>query len=270
MKDILLDAVIDLVKILPFLFGSFILMELVEHKLKNKNKLLGVKKYGPLIGALLGIVPQCGFSAVAANFYAARVISLGTLIAIFLSTSDEMVAIMIGNNVKLEVIIKILLIKLMIGLLFGFIIDLVYKRKERNVIEEMCNDAHCHCHDGVIKSSIIHTIKIGLFILLFNILLGFIIDKEVFVNFLSSSKFITPILASIIGLIPNCAASILVTEMYVSGVINIGSCISGLLAGSGVGILILFKQNKNISENIMITILLILIASMCGIIINII
>lgn len=270
MIDILLDSILDLIKILPFLFISFILMEILEHKLKNKNKLLTTKKHGPFIGAILGIVPQCGFSAVAANLYAARIISLGTLIAIFLSTSDEMIPIMLANNISFSTIAKILTIKFLIGLLFGIIIDLVYRHKSQNTISEICEHDHCKCHNSILKSSLIHTIKISIFILIVNIILGFLINEEILASSLTNHRFITPIVASIIGLIPNCASSIVITELYVSGLLDLGSCVSGLLSGSGIGILILFKQNQNLKENILITSILIIIASICGIIINII
>jgi len=270
MKEILIDAILDLLKIIPFLFVSFILMELIEHKLKNKNKLLSTKKYGPVIGATLGIIPQCGFSAIAANLYAARVITTGTLIAVFLSTSDEMLPILIANKIELNTILKILLIKFLIGILFGIIIDFIYRKKDKNIISTICEQESCHCNESVLKSSIIHTLKIAIFILITNIALGFIIDKEILINFLTNSKFLTPIIAALVGLIPNCASSIVITELYVSGLLNIGSTISGLLSSSGIGIILLFKQNKNIKENIIITILLIAIATTCGIIINII
>ena len=245
-------------------------MELLEHKLKNPRKLLTTKKQGPFIGAILGIIPQCGFSAVAANLYAAKIITLGTIISIFLSTSDEMIPIMMTSNIPISTIIKILTIKFLIGLLFGVIIDLLYRPKNTPNIPEICENDKCHCHDSILKSSLIHTIKIAIFILIVNIILGFLINKEILATTLVNNSFITPVIASIIGLIPNCASSIVITELYVSNLLDLGSCISGLLSSSGIGILILFKQNKNFLENILITIILITIASLCGIIINII
>lgn len=245
-------------------------MEVLEHKLKNPRKLLTAKKKGPFIGAILGIIPQCGFSAIAANLYATRIITLGTIIAIFLSTSDEMIPIMVTSNIPVSTIIKILTIKFLIGLLFGIIIDLVYRPKNKLNIPELCENEKCHCHDSILRSSLIHTIKISAFILIVNIVLGFIIDKEILANTLTEHHFITPVIASLIGLIPNCASSIVITELYVSNLLDLGSCISGLLSASGIGILILFKQNKNFLENILITGILITIASFCGIIINII
>ena len=268
MLDIILDALIDTLKLIPFLFISFLIMELIEHKLKNKQKLLHTKKYGPLIGSTLGIVPQCGFSALASNLYAAKVITLGTLIAIYLSTSDEMLPIMLSHKTDIGIIIKILLIKFLLGLLFGIIIDLIYRRKKDNDIKHICEEDHCHCEESIIKSSLIHTIKISLFIFIINALLNSIVDKEIITNFVNNNRILAPILTSIIGLIPNCGASVIITELYIEKIITLGSCLSGLLAGSGVGILVLFKQNKNLKENLLILLILILIASSTGIILN--
>lgn len=270
MLDIILDALLDTLKLMPFLFISFIIMELIEHKLNNKKKLIKANKFGPLIGSSLGVIPQCGFSALASNLYAARVITLGTLFAIYLSTSDEMLPIMLSNKTDINIIIKILLIKFVLGITFGIIIDLIYHTKKDNNIKHLCEEDHCHCEESILKSSIIHTLKISLFILIINLLLNTIIDKELITNFVNNNKILAPILTSIIGLIPNCASSVIITELYLDKVITLGTCMSGLLAGSGVGILVLFKQNKNLKENIIILLLLILIASSCGIIFNII
>lgn len=270
MIDILKDSLIDLLKLIPFLFISFLFMELIEHKINNKNKLIKSKKYGPLIGSLLGIFPQCGFSALATNLYAARVITLGTLFAVYLSTSDEMIPILLGSNANIGIIIKILLFKFLIGILFGFIIDLVFKNKKKDTIHELCEDDHCHCEEGILKPSIIHTLKISFFILIVNIILGIIIDEETIVNFLTGNVILTPIIASLIGLIPNCASSVIITRLYINDLLPLGSALSGLLAGSGIGTLILFKQNKNVLENILILLGLCLIASTCGIILNLI
>jgi len=268
MSEILLDAFFDVLRLIPFLFLSFIVMELIEHRLNNKIKLTKVNKYGPLAGATLGIIPQCGFSTIASNLYAARVISLGTLIAMYLSTSDEMIPIMISYQVNSSIIIKILVIKFLLGFLFGFIIDLVYRKKRNTEIKEFCEDEHCHCEDGILKSSIVHTMKIVIFIFFINIVLNMIIDREMIVNFITNNKILAPVITSIFGLIPNCVSSIIITELYIEKIITFGSCISGLLSGSGVGILVLFKQNKCLKENFIILVLLILIASICGIIFN--
>ena len=270
MIDIIIDAIIDVLKLIPFLFLSFLIMELIEHKLNNK-KLTKLNKFGPLAGSILGIIPECGFSTLASNLYAARIISLGTLFSIYLSTSDEMIPIMISHQTSLISIINIISIKFLLALFFGVLIDIIYHKKITNKIHNFCEEEHCHCEDdGIIKSSIIHTLKIALFILIINIILNSIIDKSLVTSFINKNKILSPIILSIIGLIPNCASSVIITELYLDNIIPLGSTISGLLAGSGVGLLVLFKQNKNIKENLLILILLIFISSISGIIFNLI
>lgn len=267
----IIDGLIDSLKLIPFLFISFIVMELIEHKINNKSKLKKMNKFGPLTGASLGIIPQCGFSVVASNLYAARVITLGTLFAIYLSTSDEMLPILIANKTSINIIIKILFTKFALGLSFGILVDIFYKNKSNNKINDICDNDHCHCNkEGIIKSSIIHTLKISLFIFIVNILLNIIIDREILTTFVNNNKILSPILSSLIGLIPNCASSVIITELYLEKIIPFGSCLSGLLSGSGIGLLILFKQNKNLKENIVILLILISFSSICGIILNII
>lgn len=269
MKEILIDAILDSLKLIPFLFISFVIMELIEHKFTNQKKLLKINKYGPLAGSFLGIIPQCGFSALASNLYAARIITLGTLFSIYLSTSDEMLPILISNKVNSKEIFLILITKFILGFIFGLFVDLIYRKSKTNQeIKHLCEEEHCHCEDGIIKSSIIHTIKITFFILIINIFLNSIIDKNVITNFTNNNQFLSPIITSIIGLIPNCASSVIITQLYLEKVITYGTCISGLLSGSGIGLLVLFKQNKHLKENILILITLIVFSSICGIIIN--
>ena len=268
--ETILDALLDALKLIPFLFISFIIMELIEHKLNNKKKLKKINKFGPLAGAILGLMPQCGFSVVSSTLYTARVITLGTLFSIYLSTSDEMLPILIANKVDINIITKILFTKFLLGIFFGVLVDILYKTKLNNNINEICENDECHCKDGIIKSSIIHTLKIAIFIFIINILLNIVVDKSILSSFINDNKILSPILSSIIGLIPNCASSIIITELYLEKIIPFGSCISGLLSGSGMGLLILFKQNKNLKENILILITLLAFSSICGIIFNII
>ena len=271
MKEILLHPIIETLKLIPFLLVSFLIMEYIEHKLNDKNKIDKINKFGPIAGASLGLIPQCGFSVLASNLYATRIITLGTLFSIYLSTSDEMLPILISNKTNVEEIIKLLLAKFILGLIFGLLVDIIIRKKRNLKVTDFCENEHCHCEkNSIIKSSIIHTIKISFFILIINIFLNIIIDKEIIINFISNNKILAPIITSIIGLIPNCASSVIITELYINEIIQFGSCISGLLCGSGVGLLILFKQNKNLKENILILITLILFSSVCGIIFNII
>ena len=165
MKDVILDTIVDGIKLLPFLFIAFLIIELIEHKLSRKSKQTIEKsgKFGPIIGSILGIFPQCGFSVVATNLYVTRIISLGTLIAVYLSTSDEMLPILIAEHASINIILQILLIKLIIGIIFGFVIDLVIKKKDK-VNYHICEHDHCDCEHSLIKSSLKHTLKTFIFI----------------------------------------------------------------------------------------------------------
>ena len=255
MLDVIKDALIDTLKLIPYLFITFIILELLEHKLSKKNEkvLIKNKKYGPFIGGLLGGLPQCGFSTMAASLFSNRVITIGTLIAIFLATSDEMLPIMLSEKVELLLILKIIGFKVLIGILMGILVDIIYKvgKYDKTIhIHEMCEDEDCHCEeDGILLSSIKHTLKITLFILIANILIDiiiYLIGDNNLSNLLLNKNIITYFIASLIGLIPNCASSVIITELYLSNLITIGTLLSGLLTGSGLGILLLFKTNKNI------------------------
>lgn len=281
MLDVIYDTLIDSVKLLPFLFITYLLMEYLEHKTseKSENFIKKAGKLGPLYGSILGVIPQCGFSAAASSLYAGRVISLGTLIAIFLSTSDEMLPILISEAAPLHIIAKILMVKLIIGMISGFIIDLVL-RKHKNTsnintnIENICEHDHCHCDkDGILKSSLKHTFNIFIYIIIISFIINIVIyfiGEENLANFIMNKPILGPILSGIIGLIPNCASSVILTKLYLSNVINVSTMISGLLVGSGVGLLILFKVNKNLKENIKITCLLYLIGVIFGILLELI
>lgn len=258
MIDCLLDALIDTLKLLPYLFITFLLLELIEHKLTKKTHKM-IAKYqnvGPILGGIFGGLPQCGFSAMASNLYTGGVITKGTLIAIFLSTSDEMLPIMLGEKVKIELLLTIILFKVVVGIIIGLLIDLILKSKiDDKKIEDMCDDDHCHCKNGIFVSSIIHTLKTALFVLIANIIIGlaiFFIGTDKLENLLHSKNILVYFASSLIGLIPNCAASVVLTEVYLSKLITMGTLISGLLTGSGIGILLLFKNNKNIKENLLI------------------
>ena len=275
MLDIIMDTLLDVLKLIPFLFVTFILLEVFEHKFnkKTKEKVSKAGKLGPLFGSLLGALPQCGFSTMATNMYAARVISLGSLISIYLSTSDEMLPIMISEQVAIGEIVKILLFKVCIGMVCGFVIDLVLRKKEKEHIKDICEEEHCHCEKGILRSSIKHTLNISLFILIINFILNMgmeYLGEEYLSKLFLKDSFFGPFVSSLVGLIPNCGASVMITELYLNEAISFGSCIAGLLTGSGVGLLLLFKVNHNLKENIGIITTLYLIGVISGIIINII
>ena len=276
MVDCLLDGLIDTLKLLPYLLVTFLLLEFIEHKFTKKNKeiLSKNKKYGPVVGGLLGALPQCGFGSMAANLFSARVITMGTLIAVFLSTSDEMLPIMISERADILVLIKILSFKVIVGIITGYVIDFIYRKKieEKEEIKELCEHDHCSCeHDGIIISSIKHTLKIGIFILIANLLINIIIFKvgeENVSNILLHGNVLTYFLSSLVGLIPNCAGSVIITELYLSNMISVGTMLAGLLTGSGLGILLLFRTNKNLKENIIILSIIYFVGVILGIIVD--
>ena len=268
MLDVILDTLVDLLKIIPFLFVAFLIMEYFEHSLSKKKNVLKNKKVGPIVGSLLGVIPQCGFSVMATNLFSSRVITIGTLIAIYLSTSDEMLPILITNKVSFKLIALILLIKIVVGIIFGYIIDFLWKKKESKDFS-ICDDDHCHCEKGLFKSSLIHTLKISSYILITTFLLNTLIyylGEDTISKILLKNNFFGPFLASLVGLIPNCSASIILTELYLSKVITTGMLIGGLLTGSGIGLLVLFKVNKDKKENFFILISIYLIGVLVGII----
>ncbi|MBO6145205.1 MAG: arsenic efflux protein [Bacilli bacterium] len=277
MLDIIMDGLIDTLKLLPYLLITFLILELLEHKISHKNEkiLSKEKKLGPIFGGLLGAVPQCGFSTVASNLFSKRVITMGTLIAVFLSTSDEMLPIMLSEKADIFTLIKIVGFKVIAGIIIGFIIDIIFKSKNKeytNEIHDMCEEEHCSCEkNGIILSSIKHTLKIGLFILLANLVINFIIFKvgeDTLSKLLLQKNILTYFCASLIGLIPNCASSVIMTELYLSKLITVGNLLSGLLTGSGLGILLLFKTNKNLKENILILSIIYFVGVILGLLVD--
>lgn len=266
MLHILEHSLLDTLKLVPFLFLTYLLMEFIEHKTTDKVKRVIHKsgKAGPFIGGLLGAVPQCGFSASAAGLYAGRVISLGTLIAIFLSTSDEMLPILISEAVDIKLILQILGIKIVIGMIAGFVIDFVVRHKktvqnEEWKIHDMCEHEHCHCEKSIWKSAFMHTVQIVAFILIVNLALNMVIEfigEESLANLFFTKPIIGELVAGLVVLIPNCASSVVITQLFLEGVISFGSMMSGLLVGSGVGLLVLFKVNEGLKENLKILALL--------------
>ena len=273
MIDIITDTILDSLKMLPFLFLAFLIIEYTEHKLnsKAKEKIEKSGKYGPIVGGLLGLVPECGFSVIATNLYIARIITLGTLIAVYLTTSDEMLVFMLASSTPFNLIIKVILIKLFIGIIAGLIIDKLIKKR---VVGDyhICEHDHCHCHhDGVLKSSISHTLKTLFFIFIVTLILNVCFayfGEEYLTNIFKSASASAPLITALIGLIPSCSASLLITTLLVNNVISLGAAVAGLLSSAGIGLLVLLKNSKNKKENIQILLLLYLISAVSGIIIN--
>ncbi len=284
--EVALDAVIDSVKLLPFLFLTYLAMEYLEHKTSDKTNRLVERsgKFGPLYGSLLGMVPQCGFSAAATNFYAGRVITLGTLIAIYLSTSDEMLPILISEKVPLLLILKILFVKVAIGMIAGFIIDFVHQKLLRWThmkdphhlpdIHHMCEHEHCHCDEkGIFPSALKHTLEIFAYILVISFVLNLVIayiGEDTLSSFVLNRPVIGELAAGMIGLIPNCAASVVITQLYLEGLLSAGPMMAGLLVSAGVGLLVLFKVNDHPRENLKILGLLYAVGVVSGLLIELI
>lgn len=293
----------DSVKLLPFLFVTYLAMEYIEHKMGDKAKetIERSGRFGPLFGGILGAFPQCGFSAAASNLYAGRIITLGTLIAVFLSTSDEMLPILISEQVSFSVILMLLGIKVLVGMIAGFLVDMVLRRRhkvghghkghhhsshhhgshhhndheheeeEHINIGHLCEHEHCHCEDGIFKSSVRHTLSIFLFIILIGFALNLVIHtvgEEFLAELILNRPVIGHLIAGIVGLIPNCASSVIITQLYLEGMMGLGVMMSGLLVGSGVGLLVLFRMNDNIKRNIQITLILYIIGVAAGILID--
>ena len=277
--EILKETSIDTIKIIPFLFITYLIMEYIEHKTSNKVKNVIEKsgKFGPLLGAILGIFPQCGFSVSATNLYSTRVITLGTLLAVYLTTSDEMLPILLTESISMSTIIEILGIKLIIGIIAGFTIDIILKmvkkgKKEEQTIEDLCEHEHCHCEHGIFTSALKHTLNIIIFIFIITLVINgiiAIIGEEVIGRFVSQNIILGPIIAGLIGLIPNCASSVILTELFIENVISMPLLISGVAVNAGVGLLVLFKTNKNVKENLKIISLLYVIGVLSGIILEI-
>ena len=271
---IMVHTMKDNVLLILFLFLTYLVMEYLEHKAGGHANRL-VKKAGsagPIIGAMVGILPQCGFAAAAANLYTGRVISMGTLIAIFLATSDEVFPILIANPGSISVIFYIFGLKIVVGAVSGLIIDRVFPQKEdHDHIHEMCEEEHCHCEKGVFRSALTHTLHIAIFILLISFVLNLVmhtVGEEALGNLVLNRPIIGQIAAAIIGLIPNCASSVALTQLYVKGAMSFGALMSGLFVNAGVGLLVLFRVNHHREENLKIVGILLAIGIVAGIVIG--
>lgn len=279
MIDILIDASKDTAKLIPFLFVTYLIMEIIEHKTSDKVKHTIEKsgRIGPFFGAAFGVFPQCGFSAAASSLYAGRVITVGTLLAVYLSTSDEMLPIFISEQIPFATTAKILGLKFLIGMIAGFVVDFVIRRLHKDKsfehrIEHFCEQEQCNCHeDNILKASIVHTLKITVFIFIVSFFLGFVIEfvgEEALTGFITNKPIIGEIVAGLIGLIPNCAASVVITQLYLEGALSFGAMMSGLLVGAGIGIAILVRTNRDQKENTKIIVILYGIGVLSGIIIE--
>lgn len=278
MTEIIIDSVIDSIKLLPFLFLTYLFMEWLEHKTGSaaRNTIRTAGKLGPVWGGLLGVIPQCGFSAAASSLFTGRVITVGTLIAVYLSTSDEMFPIMISNAVPAATIIKILACKAAIGIISGLVVEYVYihvlKKQEKEMdIHEICEEERCNCEHGLLSSALTHTLHIFVYIFLISLALNIIIGlvgEETLAGLFTGAPIVGELIAALVGLIPNCASSVVITQLYLEHIIGAGAMMAGLLVNAGVGILILFRLNHDRKQNFRIIGLLYGLGVFWGIIIE--
>ena len=260
--EIIKEVLLDSLKMLPLLFAVYALIEFLEHKNNNSSYhiLMKQRKAGPLIGAVFGCIPQCGFSVIASDLYSRKAISIGTLLAVFLSTSDEAVPILITNPSFLPDALKILAIKLVIATVVGYCADLFVKSDKGHECEKKEHHTHFHgncesCEHGILKSALIHSVKIFVFIFLVSLALEFVMENAVgddALEFFAVHKILQPFITALVGLIPNCAASVILTQCYIAGKISLGALIGGLSTGAGVGLVMLFKFNKKVMQNLAI------------------
>lgn len=307
-QHVLEHSVADTLYLIPFLFITYVAMEWLEHRTAGKTQeaIQHAGAAGPIVGAVLGVVPQCGFSAAAATLYAGRVITLGTLFAVFLSTSDEMLPIFIAEQVPADTIAKILGAKIVIGMVMGFIVDTVLRLARRDKqklrIHELCEQDHCHCnnecatcennpelvyqhhddcpagchhdhhhhdhahdHDhghgwrGILKSALIHTVQVGVFVFVITIALNAVLEvvgEDVLAAFLGANPVLSVLASALVGLIPNCAASVAIAQLYVEGVLGAGAMMAGLLVSAGVGLLVLLRANRPMGQNVVVIVAL--------------
>lgn len=270
--DIVLHALEECARLLPFLFLTYLLMEWLEHRASERTTSLLSRagRFAPPLGALLGVVPQCGFSTVASNLYSARLVTAGTLVAVFLSTSDEMLPLLLGGSVPLPKVLAILGYKVAVAILVGVLLDLAIslsKHKEKVHVHELCESEGCHCEGGILRSAVVHTVKISLFLLVSVMainLLVFLVGEDSLRALLSDMGVLGHFVCALLGLVPNCAVSVLLTQFYLEGYLSAGTMLAGLLPGAGVGMLVLCRMNRPKKQTAMLLLLLFLTGVLFG------
>ena len=283
MSEWLTDAIIDSFHVLPFLFFIFLFIEIVEYFYSEKinNFMKKSEKTAPLVGGLAAIIPQCGFSIIASTLYLRKFITKGTLIAIYLATSDEAIPILLAQPDKINYVLPVIGVKIVIGVCAGYLIDFILKDKK---YISVADDEDCHLHhedDGCCKHSVSkrrkrdliyhplkHTFNIFIFILIITIILNYLIELygrfDILPVIFDKVRFLQPVFAAIIGLIPNCAVSIAITMMLIKGSITFGAAMAGLLTNAGLGILVLLRHKDNIKDTLNIIAILLIISIISG------
>ncbi len=301
-ESILGHTLQDTWSLIPFLFIVFLVLEYMEHSMSDKSVAAIEKagKAGPLLGGIIGAFPQCGFSVMATNLFAGRVITIGTIVAVYLSTSDEMLAIMLSSNTSIWKILKIVMLKMAIGIAAGFAVDFAHRMRlnfqqrrhshaehchhdghhhdhhehshNHEYISDFCIEEECCCgHESPIVSALKHTVKIYLVIFIVSFLLNMVIGLaglEIIEEVVSKAGIWAPIVSCVIGMIPNCASSVAITQLYLSGAISLGTAMAGLLSGSGIAWIVLFRVNPHSRQNFKIMGIVFFVGAASGIILN--
>ena len=285
---VLEHSVGDTLRLVPFLFVTYLAMEALEHASADRVQAVVERsgKAGPAAGALLGAVPQCGFSAMAATLYAGRVVTVGTLVAVILSTSDEMIPVFLAHGEPAGRMLAIMAAKVVVGVAVGFAVDVALRLLRRAGdghahIHELCERAHCHCDDdgaghdhghgrwAIVRSAAVHTVQVGAWILVITFAFGLVIEL-VGVDALATAVANHPVratfLSALVGLIPNCGASVAITELYLEGALATGPMLAGLLASGGVGLLVLWRTNADLRQNAVITLFVYAVAVVVGLV----
>lgn len=278
--DIILDAFLDTVKVFPFLLVIYILIEFLEHRTSfTRNRKILQGNLAPLIGTATGLVPQCGFSVMAANLYDKGLIRTGTLLAVLIATSDEAFIILLSSGTAAAAIMPLVVIKLLVGVGVGYLVNFIYSAEK--LAEGDVEEIHAYScgreHDGKSELKIyligplLHSLKIALYLLIVNLVFGFVIDavgEETIASAMIGGVYFQPFITALIGLIPNCASSVIITGAYINNAITFGSCVAGLCANAGLGLVVLYKNTKKIKRNIVFTIVLYIISAAAGLIVN--
>ena len=284
MLDVLLDALLDALKMLPFLLVTFFALEYLEHRASERvlHAFVKASRLGPLAGTAFGLIPQCGFSVMASSFFAQRVISVGTLLAVFISTSDEAIIVMLGNVSNISKALVIIGIKSIVAIVVGYIADAIFKNQSHGITEHSIMHEHEeHCHEGCgcscnskrsfIINALKRTVIVFLFVLISSVILGvlvFLLGEDKLHALLLSNSVFQPFISAFIGLIPNCAPSVILANMYMEGALSLGSAVAGFCTASGMGLLVLFRSNKNLEQNLAILAALYAVGAVTGVIIQ--
>lgn len=278
--DIILDAFLDTVKVFPFLLVIYILIEFLEHRTSfTRNRKILQGNLAPLIGTATGLVPQCGFSVMAANLYDKGLIRTGTLLAVLIATSDEAFIILLSSGTAAAAIMPLVVIKLLVGVGVGYLVNFIYSAEK--LAEGDVEEIHAYScgreHDGkselkiYLVGPLLHSLKIALYLLIVNLVFGFVIDavgEETIASAMIGGVYFQPFITALIGLIPNCASSVIITGAYINNAITFGSCVAGLCANAGLGLVVLYKNTKKIKRNIVFTIVLYIISAAVGLVVN--